>query len=97
MKTAHLCSAIDIRLDWEVYNIDKDDEQLIDLIIDIGVPHLKIVQGKEMVPARMTSDLPLITVDVRQHIGRLENVPFSIKQSQQVRSHIIILHIGLHM
>lgn len=72
-----------------MYNIDENDDQLIDLIIDIGDPHPKIVEGKEVIPARMTSDLPLITVDVRQHIGRLENVPFNIKQSQQVRSHNI--------
>ncbi|CAB4016963.1 Hypothetical predicted protein, partial [Paramuricea clavata] len=76
-------SPCDIRLDWEVYNIDEDDDQLIDLIIDIGDPHPKIIQGNEVVPARQDSGVPLITIDVRQHIGRLENVPFSIKQSQQ--------------
>ena len=70
-----------------MYNIDEDDDQLIDLTIDIGDPHPKIVQGKEVIPARMTSDTPLITVDVRQHIGRLENAPYSIKQTQQVRFH----------
>ena len=85
----YLLTAIDIRLDWEVYNIDEDDDQLIDLIIDIGDPHPKVVQGNEMVTARQTSHVPLITVHTRQHIGRLENVPFTIKQPQQVNCHII--------
>ena len=31
----------DIRLDWEVYNIEDDDDQLIDLIIDVGDPYPK--------------------------------------------------------
>lgn len=75
---------LDIRLDWEVYNIDEDDDQLIDLMIDVGDPHPKIVNGTEVAPAKNTSDVPLITVDVRQHIGRLRNIPFSIKQPQQV-------------
>ncbi|XP_028403887.1 deleted in lung and esophageal cancer protein 1-like isoform X2 [Dendronephthya gigantea] len=77
-------SPCDIRLDWEVYNIDEEDDQLIDLIIDIGEPHPKIVDGKDVVPAKHGSDVPLVTVDVRQHVGRQENVPFKIKQPQQI-------------
>ena len=72
-----------------MYNIDEDDDQLIDLIIDIGDPHPKIIQGNEVVPARQDSGVPLITIDVRQHIGRLENVPFSIKQPQQVSCRLV--------
>ena len=75
---------LDIRLDWEVYNIDDDDDQLIDLVIDIGDPHPKIINGKEIISAKHTSDVPLISVDIRQHIGKQENIPFIIKQPQQV-------------
>ena len=78
-----------IRLDWEVYNVDEDDDQLIDLIIDVGDPHPKIVRGKEIVTARQTSQVSLVAVNVRQHIGRQKNVPFSVKQPQQVSWHFI--------
>lgn len=84
---------LDIRLDWEVYNIDEEDDQLIDLIIDIGEPHPKMVDGKDVVPTKHGGDLPLITVDVRQHIGRRESVPFKIKQPQQVSSHANVYQI----
>lgn len=82
---------LDIRLDWQVYNIEEDDDQLIDLIIDIGDPFPKIRKGNEVVAARTheASDIPLITADIRQHIGRLKNVPFTINEPQQVSCHVI--------
>ena len=89
VKLSVTCSFLAIRLDWEVYNIDEDDDQLIDLIIDVGDPHPKIVNGKEIVTARQSSLDSLVTVRVREHIGKQKNVPFSIKQSQQVSWQII--------
>ena len=83
-----------------MYNIEDDDDQLIDLIIDVGDPYPKISKGNEVVPASRLepSDVPLITVHVRKHIGKMQNSPFNVKQSQLVSFRIVsnIKHNILH-
>lgn len=77
--------SLDIRLDWEVYNIEEDDNQLIDLIIDVGDPFPKMHDGKEIVSdEQINTGLPLITVNVREHKGRHDNTSFRVEKTQMV-------------
>ncbi|XP_046844531.1 deleted in lung and esophageal cancer protein 1-like [Xenia sp. Carnegie-2017] len=78
-------SPCDIRLDWEVYNIEEDDNQLIDLIIDVGDPFPKMHDGKEIVSDKLiNTGLPLITVNMREHKGRHDNTSFSVEKTQMI-------------
>ena len=77
--------ATDIRVNWEIYNEEPDDSQLIDLIVDVGNPFPKMVNEKEVECNYEGSDRPLITVDVRKHAGKRADMPFSLHPPQQVR------------
>lgn len=79
-------SPCDIRVDWEVYNEEADDHQLIDLVVDVGDPYPKMMNGKEVGHTLRDedNDTPLITVDVRKHTGKRSNVPYSIIPCQQI-------------
>lgn len=69
-----------------MYNEEPGDNQIIDLIVDVGYPFSRTVNGNEVELnlGESHSDRPLITVDIREHIGRRSNIPFSVDPLQQV-------------
>ncbi|XP_069503787.1 deleted in lung and esophageal cancer protein 1 isoform X2 [Ambystoma mexicanum] len=47
-------SPFDIQLDWEIYNLEKDDRKLIDLLVFYGDPFpLKDMDGNEIIGSRI--------------------------------------------
>ena len=88
---------IDIRLDWETYNIVPQDDQLLDMLVFIGQALPVIEDGQEVVPAVQEEDCyrceekPFIQVRLREHEGTRANRPFDVTPSQQVW--LTVLHL----
>ena len=77
----------DIRLDWETYNIEPDDDQLLDLLVFVGRPLPVLKDGLEVEPTvdqQEEDEQPFIQVKLREHEGKSSNRPFEVTPSQQV-------------
>lgn len=94
--------SIDIRLDWETYNIVPQDNQLLDMLLFIGQPLPVIKDGQEVVPAVQEEDCyrceekPFIQVKLREHEGACANRPFDITPSQQVWQAVLYLSHSIY-
>ena len=83
--------SLDIRLDWEAYNIVPQDTQLLDMLVFIGQPLPVFKDGQEVVPIVQEDDCyqseekPFIQVKLREHDGTCADRPFDVIPRQQVR------------
>uniref|UniRef100_A0A3P9CVN0 DLEC1 cilia and flagella associated protein n=1 Tax=Maylandia zebra TaxID=106582 RepID=A0A3P9CVN0_9CICH len=85
---------IDIRLDWETYNVDQNDGKLLDFVVVFGDAFpLKDADGNEedergeeeetcLYPS--LGKKKLISVHIRPHMGNLSDYPFCITPQQIV-------------
>ena len=78
----------DIRLDWDTFIVDDNDNQLIDLDCFYGNPFPILDQdGREVVEDEQEEEGGnLVRVVLKEHEGRKSAQPFKVLNKQMVRS-----------
>uniref|UniRef100_H2M1B4 DLEC1 cilia and flagella associated protein n=1 Tax=Oryzias latipes TaxID=8090 RepID=H2M1B4_ORYLA len=88
-------STFDIRMDWETYNIEKDDSKLLDVVLAFGEPFPPKdadgseedqgdAEGEEGCALTSHAKKKLVSVHIRPHVGKLSDYPFCINPQQIV-------------
>ena len=68
-----LWSFVDIRVDWQIFNLVENDSTLVDLLINIGEPFpLRDGNGVEIVPPSPERESPQPAVDMPEENGEAE-------------------------
>ena len=77
-------SFVDIRLDWQSYIAEKEDDQIIDLLVMIGNPFPLLDDDENEIEYEDDVTMPLIKVKLNPHQGKLSSIPFTMAPRQMV-------------
>ncbi|XP_014666551.1 PREDICTED: deleted in lung and esophageal cancer protein 1-like [Priapulus caudatus] len=77
-------SPTDIRIDWQTFEINQSDEQLLDVLVIIGDPFPLINADEEASDEEAVDISKLISVKIQEHEGVKSNGLFKIVPKQMV-------------